>query len=151
MTCIILPEENKKDFSDLPEYITEGLEVHFVEHYQQIYKIVFSAQTNWSDKQFFFLFLVTLFCEPMSRCHEIPVQFCEMKGEIHHQFVWQMGHKDVTNCVDRDRGVGWQLNITQKILKSDSWIMISLLRSLDHFFFYLQMCMLHIMMEPNQY
>lgn len=71
----------------------------------------------------------------MNRCHEIPVQFCEMKGEIHHQFVWEMGHKDVTNCVDMDRGVGWQLNITQKILKSDSWIMISLLRSLDHFFF----------------
>uniref|UniRef100_A0A8B9HVH6 Lon protease homolog, mitochondrial n=1 Tax=Astyanax mexicanus TaxID=7994 RepID=A0A8B9HVH6_ASTMX len=38
--CIILPAENKKDFSDLAEYITEGLEVHFVEHYQEIYKIL---------------------------------------------------------------------------------------------------------------
>ncbi|KAI1891800.1 hypothetical protein AGOR_G00147480 [Albula goreensis] len=44
VTCIILPAENKKDFSDLPEYITEGLEVHFVEHYQQIYEIVFPRQ-----------------------------------------------------------------------------------------------------------
>uniref|UniRef100_A0AAR2ITM5 Lon protease homolog, mitochondrial n=1 Tax=Pygocentrus nattereri TaxID=42514 RepID=A0AAR2ITM5_PYGNA len=39
--CIILPAENKKDFSDLAEYITEGLEVHFAEHYEEIYKIVF--------------------------------------------------------------------------------------------------------------
>uniref|UniRef100_A0AAY4CZ94 Lon protease homolog, mitochondrial n=1 Tax=Denticeps clupeoides TaxID=299321 RepID=A0AAY4CZ94_9TELE len=44
VTCIILPAENKKDFSDLPEYITDGLEVHFVEHYQQIYNVVFPKQ-----------------------------------------------------------------------------------------------------------
>uniref|UniRef100_A0A8C4T0K5 Lon protease homolog, mitochondrial n=1 Tax=Erpetoichthys calabaricus TaxID=27687 RepID=A0A8C4T0K5_ERPCA len=37
--CILLPEENQKDYSDLPEFITEGLEVHFVEHYRQIYDI----------------------------------------------------------------------------------------------------------------
>ncbi|KAL7855256.1 hypothetical protein SRHO_G00174460 [Serrasalmus rhombeus] len=42
--CIILPAENKKDFSDLAEYITEGLEVHFAEHYEEIYKIVFPGQ-----------------------------------------------------------------------------------------------------------
>uniref|UniRef100_A0A7N6BLG0 Lon protease homolog, mitochondrial n=1 Tax=Anabas testudineus TaxID=64144 RepID=A0A7N6BLG0_ANATE len=41
VTCIILPAENKKDFSDLPDYITEGLEIHFVDHYSQIYPIVF--------------------------------------------------------------------------------------------------------------
>lgn len=41
VTCIILPAENKKDFSDLPNYISEGLEVHFVDHYHQIYPIVF--------------------------------------------------------------------------------------------------------------
>ncbi|XP_038130551.1 lon protease homolog, mitochondrial [Cyprinodon tularosa] len=41
VTCIILPAENRKDFSDLPDYITEGLEVHFVDHYNQIYPIVF--------------------------------------------------------------------------------------------------------------
>ncbi|XP_057698306.1 lon protease homolog, mitochondrial [Corythoichthys intestinalis] len=41
VTCIILPAENKKDFSDLPDYITEGLEVHFVDHYSQIYPVVF--------------------------------------------------------------------------------------------------------------
>ncbi|XP_064620790.1 lon protease homolog, mitochondrial-like isoform X2 [Lineus longissimus] len=40
VTCIILPSENKKDYSDLPDFITEGLEVHFVEHYREIYDIV---------------------------------------------------------------------------------------------------------------
>ncbi|XP_071118803.1 lon protease homolog, mitochondrial-like [Haliotis cracherodii] len=41
VTCIILPAENKKDFSDLPEYITEGLEVHFVNHYKEVFSHVF--------------------------------------------------------------------------------------------------------------
>jgi Lon protease (S16) C-terminal proteolytic domain len=41
--CIILPEENKKDFNDLPPYITAGLEVHFVTTYEDIHKIVFAT------------------------------------------------------------------------------------------------------------
>uniref|UniRef100_A0A8C5CCH1 Lon protease homolog, mitochondrial n=2 Tax=Gadus morhua TaxID=8049 RepID=A0A8C5CCH1_GADMO len=41
VTCMILPAENQKDFSDLPQYITQGLEVHFVDHYSKIYPIVF--------------------------------------------------------------------------------------------------------------
>ncbi|KAI4458075.1 lon protease [Holotrichia oblita] len=43
--CIILPEENKKDFNDLPKYITEGLEVHFVNNFDQVYKIVFNNES----------------------------------------------------------------------------------------------------------
>ncbi|XP_015601440.1 lon protease homolog, mitochondrial isoform X1 [Cephus cinctus] len=39
--CIILPEENKKDFDDLPKYITDGLEVHFASTFDDIYKICF--------------------------------------------------------------------------------------------------------------
>ncbi|XP_029285840.1 lon protease homolog, mitochondrial [Cottoperca gobio] len=41
VTCIVLPDENRKDFSDLPDYISQGLEVHFVKHYSQIYPIIF--------------------------------------------------------------------------------------------------------------
>lgn len=41
VNCIILPEENKKDFEDLPKYITDGLEVHFVSSYEDIYRICF--------------------------------------------------------------------------------------------------------------
>ncbi|XP_049962381.1 lon protease homolog, mitochondrial-like [Schistocerca serialis cubense] len=39
--CIILPDENKKDFNDLAKYITDGLEVHFVNHYRDVFPIVF--------------------------------------------------------------------------------------------------------------
>ncbi|XP_066262433.1 lon protease homolog, mitochondrial isoform X2 [Euwallacea similis] len=42
--CIILPDENKKDFNDLPTFITEGLEVHFVNHVDEIFEIAFQEQ-----------------------------------------------------------------------------------------------------------
>ncbi|KAG7164684.1 lon protease homolog, mitochondrial-like [Homarus americanus] len=38
--CIIIPAENKKDFSDLPKFISEGLEVHFADHYEDVFNIV---------------------------------------------------------------------------------------------------------------
>lgn len=41
MTRIILPEENRKDYSDLPDFIAHGLEVHFASHYSDIFKVVF--------------------------------------------------------------------------------------------------------------
>uniref|UniRef100_A0A8C5XMX0 Lon protease homolog, mitochondrial n=1 Tax=Microcebus murinus TaxID=30608 RepID=A0A8C5XMX0_MICMU len=44
VTCIVLPAENKKDFYDLAAFITEGLEVHFVEHYREIFTIAFPQQ-----------------------------------------------------------------------------------------------------------
>ncbi|MGH0165512.1 UNVERIFIED_CONTAM: hypothetical protein FKN15_049069 [Acipenser sinensis] len=44
VTCILLPAENQKDFSDLPDFITEGLEVHFMEHYSETFNIVFPKQ-----------------------------------------------------------------------------------------------------------
>ncbi|CAO2641083.1 Lon protease homolog, mitochondrial, partial [Lemmus lemmus] len=44
VTCIVLPAENRKDFSDLAPFITEGLEVHFVEHYRDIFRIAFPLQ-----------------------------------------------------------------------------------------------------------
>ncbi|XP_003795053.1 lon protease homolog, mitochondrial isoform X2 [Otolemur garnettii] len=44
VTCIVLPAENKKDFYDLAAFITEGLEVHFVEHYRSIFDIAFPEE-----------------------------------------------------------------------------------------------------------
>lgn len=41
VSCIILPDENRKDYTELPEFITEGLEVHFVREYSDVYNIVF--------------------------------------------------------------------------------------------------------------
>lgn len=46
VTCIILPEENKKDFDELPSYITDGLEVHFAATYDDVYKIAFPPAKN---------------------------------------------------------------------------------------------------------
>ncbi|XP_025717111.1 lon protease homolog, mitochondrial [Callorhinus ursinus] len=44
VTCVVLPAENKKDFYDLAAFITEGLEVHFVEHYREIFTIAFPEE-----------------------------------------------------------------------------------------------------------
>ncbi|XP_072294403.1 lon protease homolog, mitochondrial [Eucyclogobius newberryi] len=49
VTCIVLPSENQKDFSDLPDYISEGLEAHFVDHYSQIYPIAFPQGPHSPD------------------------------------------------------------------------------------------------------
>ena len=40
---ICLPEENRKDFDDLPNFIREGIEVHFVSHYTDILPIAFPS------------------------------------------------------------------------------------------------------------
>uniref|UniRef100_A0A1I8PJX3 Lon protease homolog, mitochondrial n=1 Tax=Stomoxys calcitrans TaxID=35570 RepID=A0A1I8PJX3_STOCA len=41
VTCVILPEENRKDYDELPKFITDGLEVHFASTYDDVYKIAF--------------------------------------------------------------------------------------------------------------
>ena len=38
---ILFPFENKKDFDELPEYIKSGLEVHFVNYFDDVIKLVF--------------------------------------------------------------------------------------------------------------
>lgn len=43
VSCVILPAENKKDFDDLPGFIKEGLEVHFANHYRDVYEIAFNS------------------------------------------------------------------------------------------------------------
>lgn len=42
VNCIILPDENKKDFTELPKYISDGLEVHYVSNYSDVFKIAFA-------------------------------------------------------------------------------------------------------------
>ncbi|GAB0086329.1 Lon protease homolog, mitochondrial [Sergentomyia squamirostris] len=39
VTCIILPDENRKDYTELQDYIKEGLEIHFVNNYEDVFKI----------------------------------------------------------------------------------------------------------------
>jgi Lon-like ATP-dependent protease len=38
---VIFPKANKSDWDELPGYIKEGLDPHFVEWYHEIYDIVF--------------------------------------------------------------------------------------------------------------
>lgn len=38
---IIFPKENIRDYDLLPDYLKEGLTIHFVEHYDEVYKIAF--------------------------------------------------------------------------------------------------------------
>ncbi|CAK9824977.1 Lon protease homolog, mitochondrial [Anthophora retusa] len=44
VNCIILPEENKKDYNDLPKYITDGLEIHFASTFEDVYRICFTPE-----------------------------------------------------------------------------------------------------------
>ncbi|KAL0870322.1 hypothetical protein ABMA27_005341 [Loxostege sticticalis] len=42
VTCVILPEENRRDFDDLPQFIKDNIDVHFVSHYNDVFKVAFS-------------------------------------------------------------------------------------------------------------
>ncbi len=41
LKILVFPEDNRKDFDDLPDYLKEGLEVHFVRTFDDVYRIVF--------------------------------------------------------------------------------------------------------------
>ncbi|XP_033245528.1 lon protease homolog, mitochondrial-like [Drosophila miranda] len=47
--CLILPADNKKDFEELPKFITEGLDVHFAANYEDVYNIAFSEPLEVSS------------------------------------------------------------------------------------------------------
>jgi len=38
---LIFPKENEKDINRLPDYIKEGIDFHFVEDYEDVFKHVF--------------------------------------------------------------------------------------------------------------
>ncbi len=38
---LIFPHDNKKDYEDLPDYLSEGIEVYFVKEYPDVFKIAF--------------------------------------------------------------------------------------------------------------
>ncbi|MCH9614330.1 MAG: Lon protease [Chlamydiia bacterium] len=41
---LIFPFENKRDYDELPDYLKKGLKVHFVHHYDEVFKIAFPAR-----------------------------------------------------------------------------------------------------------
>jgi len=39
--CIILPDQNKRDYDEIPDYLKEGLEVFFADDYSTVYEVAF--------------------------------------------------------------------------------------------------------------
>ena len=44
ITNLIFPKENERDYDELPKYLKEGLNIYFVEHYDEVYKIAFKKK-----------------------------------------------------------------------------------------------------------
>jgi ATP-dependent Lon protease len=45
LKTLIFPDENRKDFEELPDYLREGLEVYFAKDYRDVYKVAFAAKS----------------------------------------------------------------------------------------------------------
>ncbi len=41
---LIFPKENKRDYEELPDYLKKGLNVHFVSHYDEVFKLAFGKK-----------------------------------------------------------------------------------------------------------
>lgn len=41
LNILIFPEDNRRDYDELPAYLKKGLKVHFVTHYDDVFKIAF--------------------------------------------------------------------------------------------------------------
>jgi ATP-dependent Lon protease len=46
LKMLIFPTENRKDFDDLPDYLRDGLEVHFVKNYHEVFRIALGDKTG---------------------------------------------------------------------------------------------------------
>ncbi|CAB3244157.1 unnamed protein product [Arctia plantaginis] len=44
VNCVILPEENRRDFDDLPSFIKENMDIHFVTKFDEVFKIVLEGE-----------------------------------------------------------------------------------------------------------
>ncbi|QXE90849.1 endopeptidase La [Geomonas subterranea] len=43
LKVLVFPEANRKDFQELPDYLKEGLEVHFAKEYKDVAKVAFGS------------------------------------------------------------------------------------------------------------
>ncbi len=44
LKVLVFPEGNRKDFAELPDYLKEGLEVHFAREYRDVYRAAFGKR-----------------------------------------------------------------------------------------------------------
>jgi len=43
---LILPEDNRKDYQELPDYLQEGMTVHFAKHFDDVARLTFNIRTK---------------------------------------------------------------------------------------------------------
>jgi Lon-like ATP-dependent protease len=41
--CIVMPAANQRDYDEIPEYLKDGLDVHFAEDYQTVFDVAFGT------------------------------------------------------------------------------------------------------------
>jgi ATP-dependent Lon protease len=46
---LIFPKENKGDFDELPDFVKEGFEVHFVDYFDDVLRIIFRDSSKSLD------------------------------------------------------------------------------------------------------
>lgn len=52
LKVLIFPQDNKRDFEELPDYLKKGLKVHFVDYYDDVFKIAFpNAKIKLEEKK----------------------------------------------------------------------------------------------------
>ncbi len=44
LTTLIFPKENQRDYDELPDFLKKGLDVNFVAHYDEVFKIAFPKE-----------------------------------------------------------------------------------------------------------
>ncbi|HKK02154.1 MAG TPA: endopeptidase La [Desulfuromonadales bacterium] len=44
LKTLVFPEGNRKDFEELPDYLKEGIEVHFAKEYKDVYAVAFNGR-----------------------------------------------------------------------------------------------------------
>lgn len=50
LTTLIFPKDNLRDYDELPDYLKKGLEIHFVEYYDEVFQIAFPKETEHGSK-----------------------------------------------------------------------------------------------------
>jgi Lon-like ATP-dependent protease len=44
--CIVMPAANQRDYDEIPEYLKDGLDVHFAEDYQKVFDVAFGMPSQ---------------------------------------------------------------------------------------------------------
>lgn len=50
LTDLIFPKDNIRDYEELPDYVREGVTMHFVEHYDEVFRIAFPSSSTVKEE-----------------------------------------------------------------------------------------------------